>query len=49
MTILIATFTYGGDEEIAKYNVLAVQTLRKLYPQHKIIHYLIDDANKPFK
>ncbi|CAJ0592252.1 unnamed protein product [Cylicocyclus nassatus] len=49
MTILLATFTYGGDEEIAKYNTVAVGTLREAYPEHKIVHYLIDDANNPFK
>lgn len=49
MTILVATFTFRGDEEIAKYNTIAIQTLRELYPQYRIIHYLIDDANDPFK
>lgn len=49
MTILVATFTYEGDEEIAKYNTVAVETLREVYPEHKIVHYLIDDANHPFK
>lgn len=48
MTILVATFTYKGDEELAKYNTTAIQSLRKLFPQHRIIHYLIDDANEPF-
>lgn len=49
MTILVATFTYKGDEELARYNTTIIQNLRKLYPQHKIIHYLIDDANEPFE
>lgn len=49
MTILVATFTNKEDEELARYNTTAIQNLRKLYPQHRIIHYLIDDANEPFE
>lgn len=48
MTILVATFTYGKDEKLARFGMKSVQSLRKLYPQHKIVHYLIDDANNPF-
>lgn len=49
MTILVVTFTYRGDEQLARFGAESLQTLRKLYPQHKIFHYLIDDANNPFE
>lgn len=49
MTILVVTFTYRGDEQLARFGAESLQTLRKLYPQHKIIHYLIDDASNPFE
>lgn len=26
-----------------------MQTLRMLYPQHKILYYIVDDANIPFE
>lgn len=49
MTVLVVTFTYHDDEDLARFGAKSVQTLRNAYPQHKIIHYLIDDKNIPFE
>lgn len=48
-TVLVVTFTYRGDEEFTKCSAKSLETLRKLYPQYKIIHYIVDDKLNPFE
>lgn len=49
MKLAIVTFSYKCDEAYAKFNIKAIDKLRKHYPQHEITYYIIDDANNPFE